>query len=1122
MKHDHSRVTFRPTLVLAALMLTGLLSQVSAQLPLFHESWRWSHFTTESGLPSNQVFCIAETPAGTIWVGTDKGLAWFDEFGWNTIDSGQGIPSTEISLIEPYGNDSILVFAGKDLYLGSRRHFSLLVSQESMPGMLSCVSTANGDILLLSSMKLCAYTKGTLKQIPVPARPISSRPRNMVRTASGNIWLNTVRGVYRRDGKVWQLVFPVKKSSITGFFVSEDANGNGLAAMTWPPELEGIHEWQRNRRPHRSPTEEMGSQQTMDQSPNDDALVIYQSGDVRFRTKGLWSSVVPSPDAFTSTHVVKYRKDGDLWVGTEKGLYLFHATSRRWTYMRHPFPDSRNGVQEITSTSDGSLWLGTSNGIEIHRPNGRTEYITNILGTELGPVTGIVEDYRHDIWVCSGATFSGAFRWDRSRWRHFGPEDGLKAERVHKIRLDRSGRLWFLGIGETYSDSIHQPGAFVYENGSFTHWDKRTSEKEGLISGRVYGFAEGRDGARWFATQHGLSRWKEGAWHHWTQSQGLQLRNDRIFALAIDSNGTVWFSNSEGLGTVDKDDQLHFMTTVDGLVHNSVWDLKVDGDGTLWISTQRGLSAYKNGVWSNFGLRSGLNTSDLMDLLPLRDRIYVGSKGAGVMILDRTEVDQPPRVRFSTPSVEGTTALLRWTALPYFGNMDARDVEVRYRRDSSSWSRWSPRREVSLTDLASGYHRFEVQAKGLFGKFAQAGEKMDFYVEPGLFQRPMFLLALALLAGSFSILGGAYFQRKRKYQQALQESDERFHLVANTTADVIYDWNLKNDRLWMNDPQRSWISGPRAEFSTAREEWLSYVHPDDRAQLEKAMNDAAERHISDWQAEYRFLNTDGNYGHMLHRGHFEFDESGIPVRALGSIMDITERKQAEGLSRSISKRIIEAQESERRRVSRDLHDSVNQILASVKFRIESLEEQLPGRNKSIRREARKTRLLLNKVMKEIRRISRNLRPAELDDLGLGSAVRSLADEFSERTKITTIVKDGWPKKTLSPEVRLTLYRIIQESLTNVEKHAKAKRVRIGCTATENEITCTIEDNGQGIRTDEHGKTRIKGGGLGLLDMQERLSFIGGTLQISSVPRRGTVVTIYIPLGQSLPQEQMSA
>ncbi len=238
------------------------------------------------------------------------------------------------------------------------------------------------------------------------------------------------------------------------------------------------------------------------------------------------------------------------------------------------------------------------------------------------------------------------------------------------------------------------------------------------------------------------------------------------------------------------------------------------------------------------------------------------------------------------------------------------------------------------------------------------------------------------------------------------------------------------------------------------------------------------------------------------------------ARSIGSAIDITERKQAEEFSRHLSKRIIEAQEGERRRVSRELHDSVNQILASVKFRIESLEEHLPGRNNRVKREARKTKQLLNKVMTEIRRISRNLRPAELDDLGLASAVRSLAEEFSERTQIATPVEEGWPKKNLTPEMKLTLYRIIQESLTNVEKHSKAKRVSLRCMETEDEIVCTIEDNGRWIKTDEHGKSKLKGSGLGLLDMQERLSFLGGRLEIVSNPRRGTTVTVRIPLDRA--------
>ena len=649
----------------------------------------------------------------------------------------------------------------------------------------------------------------------------------------------------------------------------------------------------------------------------------------------------------------------------------------------------------------------------------------------------------------------------------------------------------------------------------FIPWRGRDNTHEGLISGRVYAFGEGLDGSYWFGTLDGISRWRGNVWKHWSEEKGLMGREPRIYALAIDSSGTVWFSNTHtGVGTISRDDSVHFLTRADGLINDEIWDLKVDEGGALWMSTPRGLSCYNKGVWSNFSVRSGLSTPFLWEILPLKDRVYLGSPGAGVNILNRTELALPPRVILNKPSFMGSTALLHLKIFSYFGDVDERDVEVRFRRDGTQWSEWSTQHEIRLTNLSSGEHYLEAQAKGLFGDFTPAGDSISFHVQPGLFQSPSVIIALIVLAGSFSILGGAYYRRKRNYRRDLQKSDERFHLVASTTSDVIYDWDLSSGELWINDPERSLVIGPQPDFIKAREIWMGDVHPEDRERVEKTMLDAATARSSRWQAEYRALSTNGAYSHMLHRGRFEFDEAGKPIRALGSIMDITDRKQAEDLSRSISKRIIEAQESERRRVSRELHDSVNQILASVKFRLESLEEHLPGRNKQVRLEARKTKGLLNKVMTEIRRISRNLRPPELDDLGIGSAVRSLADEFSERTGIATRVREKWPVVALSPEVNMTLYRIIQESLTNVEKHARAKKVRISCHLSPSEIICMIEDNGIGIRTDEQSKTKARGDGLGLLDMQERLSFIGGTLEISSIPRRGTTVNIHIPLKDS--------
>ncbi|MBF8296161.1 MAG: hypothetical protein HW389_2706, partial [Bacteroidetes bacterium] len=207
-------------------------------------------------------------------------------------------------------------------------------------------------------------------------------------------------------------------------------------------------------------------------------------------------------------------------MGTEGGVYLLQTNSRRWAYWRHAFGDPRNGVHEITRTADGSVWLGTFNGLEIHRPNGRIQYIENILGTTLGTITGIIEDRDHNVWISSGSAFSGAFRWNGRMWHHFGYAAGLTADRVHKIRRDRSGDLWFLGLSAIY-DAPYQPGAFQYKNGKFIQWRAKDSGREGLISGRVYAFAEGLDHSLWFGTYGGLSRWKEGEWRHWTSESGL-------------------------------------------------------------------------------------------------------------------------------------------------------------------------------------------------------------------------------------------------------------------------------------------------------------------------------------------------------------------------------------------------------------------------------------------------------------------------------------------------------------------------------------------------------------------------------------------------------------------------
>ena len=245
-------------------------------------------------------------------------------------------------------------------------------------------------------------------------------------------------------------------------------------------------------------------------------------------------------------------------------------------------------------------------------------------------------------------------------------------------------------------------------------------------------------------------------------------------------------------------------------------------------------------------------------------------------------------------------------------------------------------------------------------------------------------------------------------------------------------------------------------------------------------------------------------------------------RLPSSIMNALRKKAAErekaaveAKLRELPRLILQAQESERRRVARELHDSVNQLLSSVKFRIQSLEARIPQPdNGLLHEEAAKTRALLDKAMLEVRRISRNLRPSELDDLGLAPALRSLCVEFGERTGIAVELTCPDQSEKLPAEIELSAYRIAQEALTNVEKHAAAQRVTVELDFDSVRLRLRLRDDGCGFVRNALGPAAGKHGGMGLMDIEERVRLVGGTCTVTSAPAAGTEVAIELPLHAS--------
>ena len=234
----------------------------------------------------------------------------------------------------------------------------------------------------------------------------------------------------------------------------------------------------------------------------------------------------------------------------------------------------------------------------------------------------------------------------------------------------------------------------------------------------------------------------------------------------------------------------------------------------------------------------------------------------------------------------------------------------------------------------------------------------------------------------------------------------------------------------------------------------------------------------------------------------------IGVFASGMVLNIRERRLADVKLKELTERIIDTQEEERGRVARELHDSISQMLVGVRYALDLARRRIADSDDKAKESVEKGISGLGAAIQEVRRISRDLRPGVLDDLGLGPAIQALTDDFSARTGIETEFETVVFRGRLDREARIALYRIAQEALTNAERHAEATKIELNLRGTRGGVVLKIEDNGVGM--DWPRPKRQAKSGLGLRNMQERVEQLGGTLTIQT-SSKGTSVQALIPL-----------
>jgi two-component system NarL family sensor kinase len=229
------------------------------------------------------------------------------------------------------------------------------------------------------------------------------------------------------------------------------------------------------------------------------------------------------------------------------------------------------------------------------------------------------------------------------------------------------------------------------------------------------------------------------------------------------------------------------------------------------------------------------------------------------------------------------------------------------------------------------------------------------------------------------------------------------------------------------------------------------------------------------------------------------------------VTDMTEARRTEELLRALTHRVVQVQEAERASVALELHDNITQLLCGVLFSSQALADKLSVQDGPAKTEALKLCEMLGQTAEEVDRISRHLRPSVLEHLGLVAVLRATGKDFTERTGVAVKLACDEVTARLPADTELALYRILQEALKNVEKHASARHVTVGLRLSDAFVELTINDDGIGFDAAHHTARREGQGVLGLLGMHERAVLVGGVVVVKSGPHAGTEILVRIPL-----------
>jgi PAS domain S-box-containing protein len=344
---------------------------------------------------------------------------------------------------------------------------------------------------------------------------------------------------------------------------------------------------------------------------------------------------------------------------------------------------------------------------------------------------------------------------------------------------------------------------------------------------------------------------------------------------------------------------------------------------------------------------------------------------------------------------------------------------------------------------------------------------------------------------------------RHRAELAVRESEERFRLVANTAPVLIWMSGPDGRCTYFNQP---WLDFTGLPIETQLGDgWAQGVHSEDVRSCLGTYAYALGRRES-FQMQYRLRNRDGVYRWVFDIGVPRFNSDGSFEGYIGSCIDVTERKMAEDALAELSGRLIEAQEEERKRVAREIHDDYNQRLALVAIDLERLAQRIGDVSVEAGQQLHELYNRVSELGCDLHSLSHSLHSSTLENLGLVAGVKALCEEFSEQQSMQVDFAHKNVPRGIPGDAALCIFRVAQEALRNIKRHSGANRAAVRLEWSDGKVHLAVSDRGKGFDAKEPLAKR----GIGIRSMEERLRPLGGQLAVQSRPREGTRIDAWLP------------